>query len=106
MAKCLRCGAGNEWLEGDVRKAPRSKSSTRPKGCAPLLLKYTFTPDDIYSLSRGCRVVGDDGKLREPTRAEVALAQYVEAHNVLLCRAATEDSENGALSSASARTTC
>lgn len=22
MAKCLRCGAGNEWIEGDARKAP------------------------------------------------------------------------------------
>ena len=24
MAKCLRCGAGNEWIEGDSRKAPLS----------------------------------------------------------------------------------
>ena len=22
MAKCLRCGAGNEWIKGNVKKAP------------------------------------------------------------------------------------
>ena len=30
MAKCLKCGAGNEWIEGDVRGALRSESSARP----------------------------------------------------------------------------
>jgi hypothetical protein len=24
MAKCLRCGAGNEWLEGRIRDEPRA----------------------------------------------------------------------------------
>ena len=28
MAKCLRCGAGNEWIEGSPRKAPIDDSDT------------------------------------------------------------------------------
>lgn len=27
MAKCLRCGAGNEWIEGYVPKASRSSAN-------------------------------------------------------------------------------
>lgn len=27
MAKCVRCGAGNEWIEGDRRKAPKVDDS-------------------------------------------------------------------------------
>jgi hypothetical protein len=23
MARCLRCKAGNEWIEGDARRAPK-----------------------------------------------------------------------------------
>lgn len=29
MAKCLRCGAGNEWLEGDVPKKTREYPNGR-----------------------------------------------------------------------------
>lgn len=33
MPKCLRCGAGGEWIQGDVLREPKSET------VAPVLLK-------------------------------------------------------------------
>jgi len=32
MAKCLRCGAGNEWIEGNVPNEPPPSRASRGEG--------------------------------------------------------------------------
>lgn len=55
MAKCLRCGAGNEWIEGDKRKAPLS-FNTHVSGALPLAEKLlssieSANPNEDYIIN-------------------------------------------------------
>lgn len=49
MAKCLRCGAGNEWIEGRVKVEPKE---TAPDQVAARFLKWMDTPKGKKALAK------------------------------------------------------
>ena len=70
MIGCRYCGGAF----AGIREVNEHETS-----CRFVRIQYpALTDEDIYSLARGCRVFGDDGKLREPTKLEIALAQRIE----------------------------
>ncbi len=41
MAKCLRCGAGNEWIQGEVKKEPATEALAYKGGEQEVYIRIT-----------------------------------------------------------------
>lgn len=56
MARCLRCKAGNEWIEGDVRRASRDGVTlTLTANQATFLRMLLTTHSHVVELGTGVR---------------------------------------------------
>ena len=49
MAKCLRCGAGSEWIQGNVKDEPLSSHAVLADVLAIIDSLYGKRADDMYS---------------------------------------------------------
>jgi hypothetical protein len=74
MARCLRCKAGNEWIEGDARRAPKDGAAIvlTPKQ-AKFLRSLLQTHADVCTMETAelCSAVLKKLKLHTPQHGSI-----------------------------------
>lgn len=69
MARCLRCRAGNEWIEGDIRRAPKDGVTlTLTDNQAVFLRSLLITHAHVAELGTGTRCKAILKKMRATDR--------------------------------------